>query len=119
MTIVLVVLWSLSHFYFCYYSVFYKTHVATIAIVEGVISLSYVAIPDPFPLMVDFGMTKFEGNKGILPTLFPEFRIAALSPGFKLTDGVRIGIPFWLLIIPSVFGIVRWRPLLRRRVRMA
>ena len=118
MTIVTLGLWSLSHFYFCSYSVYYKTHVPAIAIVEGVISISYIAIPDPFPLMADFQMTKFEGKKGILPTLIPEFRIAALDPGFKLTDGVRIGIPFWLMLIPLVVGLLRRIALLRRRIRV-
>ena len=107
MALVLLALWSISHFYFCYYSVFYDTHVPMIAIIEGVISISYTAMPDSYPLMVDFGMTKFQGNAGIMPTIFPEIRIAGLAPGFKLTDGVRIGIPFWLFLIPLIVGLLR------------
>jgi len=97
--IVLLVFWVISHFYFCHYSFYYKTHVPTIALVEGVVSVSYVGIAFPFPLQVDSGIKRFEGNEGILPTIFPEFRISRLNPGWKPEDGFRIGIPFWLLFL--------------------
>ena len=97
MTCLVLALWLLSHFYFCYYSIYYKTHVATTAIVEGVISFSYVRSPVLSPLMADSGIMMFEGNEGILPTIFPAFKITGLAPGLNLEDGLRIGIPFWLL----------------------
>lgn len=106
-SVLVLCLWLLSHFYFCHYSVYYANHVPTIAIVEGVISISYVRNPVTFPLMADSGMMKFEGNEGILPTIFPAFKITALDPGFNLEDGLRIGIPFWLLFVLLLIGFFR------------
>ncbi len=107
MTCLVLALWLLSHFYFCYYSIYYKTHVATTAIVEGVISFSYVRSPVLSPLMADSGIMMFEGNEGILPTIFPAFKITGLAPGLNLEDGLRIGIPFWLLFLLLLIGFFR------------